>query len=96
VELIASIDAGIPCIYHHHLPLALPVFAYLAGLTSVQALKAATSDCARALGLAEQVGQIKPGFCADLVVYRDNPMQDLAHLASPVAVMSRGAWVELS
>jgi imidazolonepropionase-like amidohydrolase len=96
VELIASTDAGIPGIYHHHLPLALPVFAHLAGLTPVQALRAATSDCARALGLAEQVGQIKPGFCADLVFYQDNPLQDLTHLASPVAVMSRGAWVDLS
>jgi imidazolonepropionase-like amidohydrolase len=95
VELIASTDAGIPGIYHHHLPLALPVFAHLAGLTPVQALRAATSDCARALGLGEQVGQIKPGFCADLVFYQDNPLQDLTHLASPVAVMSRGAWVEL-
>jgi imidazolonepropionase-like amidohydrolase len=96
VELIASTDAGIPGVYHHHLPLALPVFAHFGGLTPVQTLRAATSDCARALGLAEQVGQIKPGFCADLVFYQDNPLQDLAHLASPVAVMSRGAWVELS
>lgn len=96
VELIASTDAGIPGVYHHHLPLALPVLAHFGGLTPVQALRAATSDCARALGLAEQVGQIKPGFCADLVFYQDNPLQDLAHLASPVAVMSRGAWVELS
>jgi imidazolonepropionase-like amidohydrolase len=96
VELIASTDAGIPGVYHHHLPLALPVLAHFGGLTPVQTLRAATSDCARALGLAEQVGQIKPGFCADLVFYQDNPLQDLAHLASPVAVMSRGAWVELS
>jgi imidazolonepropionase-like amidohydrolase len=96
VQLIASTDAGIPGIYHHHLPLALPVFAHFAGLTAVQTLRAATSDCAQALGLAHEVGQIKPGYCADLVFYRDNPLHDLTHLATPVAVMSRGVWVDLS
>ncbi|MFT4631896.1 MAG: imidazolonepropionase-like amidohydrolase [Candidatus Pseudothioglobus sp.] len=96
VQLIASTDAGIPGIYHHHLPIALPVFAHFAGLDPVQALRSATSDCARALGLSQVVGQVKPGFCADLVFYQHNPLLDLAQLAAPVAVMSRGAWVDLS
>ena len=51
VRLIASTDAGIPNVRHEDLAKALPVFARFAGLTAVEALRAATSDCADALGL---------------------------------------------
>ena len=92
VCLIASTDAGIPGVYHHHLPLALPVFAHFAGLSAAQVLRAATSDCADAIGLGDQVGRISLGYGADLVFYADNPLQDLSTLARPVKVMSRGEF----
>ena len=93
VKLIASTDAGIPGVYHHDFPKAIPVFAHFAGLSPVEALRAATSDCAAAIGLEGVVGQLKVGFEADLVAYDTNPLEDLEALAKPTFVMSRGVKV---
>ena len=93
VKLIASTDAGIPNVLHHHLPLAIPVFANFAGLTATEALRAATSDCAEAIGLGEVVGQISEGYAADFVLYEGDPTSDLEVLAAPVEVYKQGETV---
>lgn len=90
VKLIASTDAGIPGVYHRDLPKAIPVFAHFAGLSPVEALKSATSDCAQAIGLGHEVGQLSPGYSADLVAYERNPLEDLDVLSTPAFVMSKG------
>lgn len=93
VKLIASTDAGIPGVFHRDLPKAIPVFAHFAGLSNVEALRAATSGCAEAIGLGDRVGQIAPGYSADFVAYRGNPLEDLSCLATPEFVFSRGRRV---
>jgi len=90
VKLIASTDAGIPNVKHHDLPRALPVFARFAEMNNVETLRSATSECARAIGLSEVTGHIKPGLVADLVFYEGNPLDDLSVLLSPVQVVSHG------
>ena len=90
VQLIASTDAGIPRVFHHHLPQALPVFAHIAGLTNLEVLKSATSDCAVAIGLGNHAGKIKPDFAADFVLYEVNPLENLSVLERPIEVWSRG------
>jgi len=90
VRLIASTDAGIPNVLHHHLPLAIPVFAYFAGLTAIEALRSATSDCADAIGLGEVTGQIREGYFADFVLYEADPTMDLEVLATPFQVYKQG------
>ncbi|MGK0472035.1 MAG: imidazolonepropionase-like amidohydrolase, partial [Candidatus Azotimanducaceae bacterium] len=94
VRLIASTDAGIPGVYHRDLPKAIPVFAHFAGLTPVEALRAATSDCAEAIGLKDEVGQIREGYSADIVGFKRNPLDDLGALENPAFVMSRGRKVD--
>jgi imidazolonepropionase-like amidohydrolase len=69
------------------------VFAHFAGLTPVEALRSATSESAQALGIDDLTGTLAPGFAADLVVVDGDPLADLACLARPVAVMTRGLWV---
>lgn len=93
VRLIASTDAGIPNVHHPDLPHALPVFAHFAGLTQVETLRAATSDCAKAIGLGDVTGRIAPGMSADLVFTEENPLEDLAALSEPVDVTVRGIAV---
>jgi len=46
------------------------------GLTAAEALAAATSEAAYALGLADRVGAIAPGLLADLVVIDGDPVAD--------------------
>ncbi len=96
VRLIASTDAGIPNVKHHHLPQAIPVFAHFAGLNPVQALRSATSDCAHAIGLGEVTGQIKEGYSADFLLFEGDPTVDLEVLSQPVQVYKQGASVSLN
>ena len=90
IPFIASTDAGIPGVYHHHLPQALPVFAAIARLTPEAALRTATSAAAKGLGISQVTGQLKPGLSADIVLVHGNPLDDLATLAQPAAVWARG------
>ena len=94
VKLIASTDAGIPNVRHTDLPRAIPVFAHFAGLTNVEACRAATSDCAEAIGLGRSVGRIYPGYEADLVFYENNPLAGLDCLENPARVLARGRFVD--
>lgn len=94
IRLIASTDAGIPNVFHHDLPRALPVFAHFAGLSAVEVLRAATSDCAEAIGLGGITGRIQPGYSADFVLYEENPLINLEVLEKPFMVVSRGREIE--
>jgi imidazolonepropionase-like amidohydrolase len=93
VPMIASTDAGIPGVFHHHLPKALSAFARFASFTPVETLRAATSASARALGLEARCGALQPGLSADIVVLDANPLEDLAHLEAPHWVSARGRIV---
>jgi len=90
---VASTDAGIPGIAHHRLPEALPLFARLAELRPVEALRTATSDAARALGLDAETGRLAPGLAADVLVVDGDPLADLGALLRPVLVVARGGVV---
>ena len=93
IRLIASTDAGIPRVYHHHLPRALPEFARFAELSNLEVLKAATSLCAEAIDLGAITGRIAVGYAADFVVYEANPLEDLSVLENPVLVVADGREV---
>ena len=90
IRLIASTDAGIPNVRHEDLARALPVFAHFAGLTPVETLRSATSDCAAAIGLGGVTGRIAPGLAADLLFVDGDPLADLEVLESPAFVLAGG------
>jgi imidazolonepropionase-like amidohydrolase len=90
VRFVASTDAGIPGVEHHRLPEALAVFAWMAGLAPVDALRAATSGAAEALGVADETGRLAPGLAADVLVVNGDPLRDLSALERPRLVVARG------
>ncbi|MCY3819658.1 MAG: amidohydrolase family protein [Gammaproteobacteria bacterium] len=94
VRLIASTDAGIPGVRHRDLARALPVFAHFAGLTAVEVLRSATSDCADALGLRGVTGRLARNHAADMVFVDGDPLDDIGALESPALVLARGREVE--
>ncbi len=94
IKLIASTDAGIPNVFHHDLPRALPVFQFFAGLTPLETLRAATSDCAAAIGLGRVTGRLSIGFSADLLLVEGDPLEDLADLENNVGVIAQGKMIK--
>lgn len=84
------IGLGIPG-YSLHTELELLVAG---GMSTQQALYAATVTPAKFLGLEETMGQIKAGMAADLVLLRDNPLENIQHSRTITKVMSKGSWVK--
>lgn len=93
VKLIASTDAGIPGVEHQSFAAALGVFARYAELDAVDALRSASSESARALGLEAETGRLRPGLAADILVVGGNPLEDLSLLTRPLLVLARGQRV---
>ena len=63
-----------------------------AGLTPLRALRAATCDAARFLGLGNELGTLSNGKLADVLVLRADPTASLAALRQPVGVVAAGVW----
>jgi imidazolonepropionase-like amidohydrolase/Tol biopolymer transport system component len=60
------------------------------GMTQLEALRAATSDAARYLGLDTDLGTLEKGKLADLVVLDRNPLENIRHSNSLAMVMLNG------
>ena len=60
------------------------------GQRPMDAIISATSRAARSLGLGDQLGQVAPGFTADLVAVDGNPLEDVGALRRVRFVMKEG------
>jgi imidazolonepropionase-like amidohydrolase len=58
-------------------------FLVRAGLTPIEAIKAATGTAARILGKQGTIGALTPGAFADLLIVDGDPLQDVRILAAP-------------
>jgi imidazolonepropionase-like amidohydrolase len=67
-----------------------------AGLTPAEALRTATIEPARVLGVDDQLGTVEPGKLADLVLLAANPLDDISNTRRIEAVVSRGRIVSRS
>lgn len=61
-----------------------------AGLSPMDAIKAATSVAAEMLTWQDRTGSIQPGYWADLIAVSGNPLEDLSRLENPAFVMQAG------
>jgi imidazolonepropionase-like amidohydrolase len=78
---------GVPVAVHELLLMAD------AGLTPLQALQSVSVSAARLLGIDSFVGQVRPGYAADLIAVDANPLADLSALRSISLVMQAGARI---
>src|SRR5690606_3356211 len=60
------------------------------GMSPMEALRCATINGARYLGMDEDLGSIEPGKLADLVVLEGNPLVDIRNSSSVAMVMANG------
>ena len=63
------------------------------GMTPMQAIRSATSEAARALGMEGQVGTLAPGAWGDLVAVEGDPLQDIRTLERVSGVIKGGKLV---
>ncbi len=95
VKLTLGMDAGVEGMipgYHLHRDLELLVEA---GLTPYQALQAATKNAGEVvwqMGLEDKFGSIEIGQRADLILLRNNPLDNVSNTRNRVGVMTRGKW----
>ena len=65
-----------------------------AGLTPAEALRAATSDAARLLGLEGKIGVVAPGAFADIVAVPGDPTRDIKAIEKISFVMKGGEVIK--
>jgi hypothetical protein len=65
-----------------------------AGLSPLEALRAATSDAAAELGVEGRLGCISPGAIADLVVLEADPLEDIRNTQKIYAVIQGGRIID--
>jgi hypothetical protein len=94
VEILAGTDASDePFVYagsslHDELEMLVA-----GGLSTLEALEAATSGPAEFLGLSDSLGSIEAGKAADLVVLDANPLADIANVRRVHAVVRGGRYL---
>ena len=66
-----------------------------AGLGPLQAIHSATEVAAEALGASNELGSIRPGRLADLVILDGDPVTDIRNLRRVDGVVSRGRFLKI-
>lgn len=64
------------------------------GYTPLEVLRMATINPAQFLGISDSTGTVTAGKRADLVLLDANPLQDIRHSTSIVAVISKGQYLD--
>ena len=62
-----------------------------AGMPIMETIQAATVNAAKLLRLENELGQVAPGFHADIVAFDNNPLEDVTVLERPNFVMKAGS-----
>ncbi|MFY0636623.1 amidohydrolase family protein [Maricaulis maris] len=94
VALTVGTDSGVMVSPHGVSTLREMEILVDAGLTPLEAIRAATLNGADVLGLDGQVGCLAVDCAADLILVDGDPTQDLARLHDLAAVMRDGRWLD--
>jgi imidazolonepropionase-like amidohydrolase len=94
VNLLIGSDSLDPFVFpgdsfHHELEESVR-----AGLTPMEALRAATSGASRFLGREKELGTVEAGHTADLVFLSANPLENIANTRKVWAVVRNGSYYD--
>ena len=59
-------------------------------MPAMETIQSATITNAKILGLSTEIGQIKPGFLADIIAVNDDPTKNIKTMENVVFVMKNG------
>ena len=91
VRVAFGTDAGV---YPHGENARQFMYMVKFGLTPARAIRSATSDAAELLGKSKDLGQVAPGFYADLIAVTGDPLDDVTVLEKVKFVMKGGVVVK--
>ena len=95
VRVLAGSDAGVLNVFPgQSLQQEVALLVRDAGMSSHEALAAATSASAQFLGIGSEVGTITSGKRADLVLLDGNPLHDVAQVSRVSGVVVRGRFLD--
>jgi imidazolonepropionase-like amidohydrolase len=95
IAITAGSDSGSPGAPHPALFAELRDLVSRGGFTPLEAITAATATNARALGLDGEIGMLRPGHQADLLIVEGDPACDVTALERSWAVMHNGQWIRI-
>ena len=93
VKVGLGTDSSCPFVTQYDMWREVAYFAKYVGVGNAFALHTATQVNAELLGLGGETGTIECGKAADILVTRENPLDDLCALRDPTHVMCRGDLV---
>ena len=87
-------DTGCPYVTHYDMWRELNYYHKYCGVSQKFALYTATKLNAELAGVGDMTGSIEPGKCADFVVTKENPLENLQALRTIEMVVARGKVIE--
>lgn len=96
VKMVVGTDSGFATTpYGEWHARELELLTTYAGLSAREAIQAATVNAAPMLNLAGQIGQIRPGYLADILVLTGNPANDIRILqdANKIEMVIKGGQI---
>ncbi len=86
-------DVSCPFVTHYNFWRELYFFSRYIGRSAQETLYRATAGNAAIAGIDKETGTIEAGKCADMIVVRENPLDDLNALRNVSMVMARGKLI---
>ena len=94
VPVVLGNDVGCPWITQYDFWRELYYFHKYVGVSNAFALYTATARSAELAGIGNETGMIEKGKCADLIVTKENPLEDLRALRHVEKVVARGKLID--
>ena len=94
VPVVLGNDVGCPWITQYDFWRELYYFHKYVGVSNAFALYTATARSAELAGIGNETGTIEKGKCADLIVTKENPLEDLRVLRHVEKVVARGKLID--
>lgn len=82
-------DSGVPLLYHGSLWREMEMMHRI-GFSNTEVLRCATINNAKIIRMADKIGSIDTGKCADIVVLKENPLEKLEACREPQMVIKDG------
>ena len=93
IPVVLGSDVSCPFVTHYNFWRELCYFNKYIGRSTKETLYRATAGNATIAGIDKETGTIEAGKCADMIVVKDNPLNDLSALRNVSMVIARGKLI---